>query len=58
MATVLRKMVDFISRYPTKRVAFTGGTLERTRLYRIIIPKLIEKVGISCVEGILFNGEI
>jgi len=40
MATVIRTMVDFFEKYPTKKIAFSGSTPERTRLYRIVINKL------------------
>ena len=57
MATVVQTMNDFFAKYPSKKIAFTGSTPDRTRLYRIVINKLIQKNGhVFCIEGITNNG--
>jgi hypothetical protein len=58
MATVVHTILDFFKRHPTKKIAFTGSTPERTRLYRIVISKLIEEVDFLKVEGILSDRKI
>ena len=58
MATIAKTMFDFFATYPTKKIAFSGSTPERTRLYRIVISKLIKEVDSFIVEGLSLNGEI
>jgi isocitrate dehydrogenase kinase/phosphatase len=58
MATVLRTLMDFFNRYPNKKVAFTGSTPQRLRLYRVVISKLLEEINIFKVEGILEDRSI
>jgi hypothetical protein len=58
MATIAKTMLDFFATYPTKKIAFSGSTPERTRLYRIVISKLIKEVDSFTVEGLSLNGEI
>jgi hypothetical protein len=58
MATVVHSILDFFKRYPTKKIAFIGSTSERTRLYRIVISKLIEEVEFLKVEGLLSDRKI
>lgn len=58
MATVLRTMLDFFAKYPTKRIAFTGSEPKRTRLYRMVISKISSQLDFLKVEAISLNGEI
>jgi hypothetical protein len=58
MVTITRTMFDFFATYPTKKIAFSGSTPERTRLYRIVISKLIKEVSSFTVEGLSLDGEI
>jgi hypothetical protein len=58
MATIVRTMFDFFATYPTKKIAFSGSTPERTRLYRIVISKLVKEVHSFTVEGLSINGAI
>lgn len=44
MATVIRTILVFFEKYPEKKVYIEGSTPERTRLYRIIIAKEINKI--------------
>ena len=58
MATVLRTMLDFFAKYPTKRIAFTGSEPKRTRLYRMVISKISSQLDFFKVEAVTLNGEI
>ena len=58
MATVLRTMLDFFAKYPTKSIAFTGSEPKRTRLYRIIISKISSQLDFLKVKAISLDGEI
>lgn len=42
LATVFRTMEIFFKNYPDFGIAFSGSTLERTRLYRIAITRELE----------------
>lgn len=44
MATVIRTILIFFEKNPEKKVYIEGSTPERTRLYRIIIAKEINKI--------------
>lgn len=44
MATVIRTLLRFFEKYPTKMVYIEGSTLERTRLYQIIIAREISEI--------------
>ncbi|MFN3849876.1 MAG: DUF6934 family protein [Spirosomataceae bacterium] len=44
MATVIRTMLRFFEKYPTKMVYVEGSTAERTRLYRIIISRELSEI--------------
>ena len=44
MATVAQILLVFFDRYPTAMVAFTGSTLQRTRLYRIILARELKQI--------------
>ena len=44
MATVIRTILVFFEKYPEKKVYIEGSTPERTRLYRIIIAKEINRI--------------
>jgi isocitrate dehydrogenase kinase/phosphatase len=57
MATVMSTMNDFFCQYPNKKIAFTGSTINRTRLYRIVINKLSQQSeSVFYIEGITENG--
>lgn len=58
MATVVHTILDFFKQYPNKKIAFTGSTPERTRLYRIVISKLGEEFEYLRVDGILSDRKI
>jgi hypothetical protein len=44
MATVIKCILIFLENNPNANVVFTGSTAVRTRLYKIIINKLFDKV--------------
>lgn len=44
MATVIRTVLRFFERHPTKLVYIEGSTAERTRLYRIVISREISEI--------------
>ena len=44
LATVIQTIQTFLGHYPHAKIAFSGGTPKRTRLYSIILNKEIEKV--------------
>lgn len=44
MATVIRTLLRFFEKYPTKMVYIEGSTAERTRLYRIIISRELSAI--------------
>ncbi|WP_428655441.1 DUF6934 family protein [Runella sp.] len=43
LSTVLHTIFDFFAAYPNSKIIFTGSTQERTRLYRIVIGKLLRE---------------
>ena len=45
LATVIQTILAFLSHNPNAKIAFSGSTTHRTRLYSIILTKEIEKVG-------------
>lgn len=47
LATVVQTIQIFLLRYPNAKIAFSGSTPKRTRLYGIILNKEIEKVKAS-----------
>jgi hypothetical protein len=47
LATVIRTIHLFFEQYPHKMIYFRGSTTSRTRLYRAIISKHIEKLKLS-----------
>lgn len=49
LATVIRTVFDFFELYPNSKIIFTGSTEERTRLYRIVIGKLIRETSLKFV---------
>jgi hypothetical protein len=54
MATVIRTLLRFFEKYPTKMVYIEGSTDERTRLYRIIISRELSEIEqIFTVYGVL-----
>lgn len=54
MATVIRTMLRFFEKYPTKMVYVEGSTSERTRLYRIIISRELSEIEkIFTIYGLL-----
>ncbi|MFY7734415.1 MAG: DUF6934 family protein [Bacteroidia bacterium] len=54
MATVIRTMLRFFEKYPTKMVSVEGSTAERTRLYRIIISRELSEIEkIFTIYGLL-----
>ena len=54
MATVVQTLLHFFEKYPTKMIYVEGSTVERTRLYRIIISReLTEIEEIFTIYGIL-----
>lgn len=44
MATVAQTLLAFFRRHPRAKVAFTGSTSARTRLYQIILARELQKV--------------
>lgn len=44
MATVIRTVLRFFEKYPTKMLYIEGSTAERTRLYRIIISRELSEI--------------
>lgn len=53
MATVIQTLLRFFEKYPTKMIYVEGSTVERTRLYRIIISReLTEIEEIFAIYGI------
>ncbi len=44
MATVIKCILIFLENYSSSRIVFSGSTEIRTRLYRIIIAKLLDKI--------------
>lgn len=57
MATVIRTMLRFFEKYPTKMVYVEGSTAERTRLYRIIISRELSEIEkIFTIYGLLGSG--
>ncbi len=58
LATVIKIIDDFLNKFPDKIVSFKGSDERRTRLYRIIISKEIDKIKEEfLVLGLLENGE-
>jgi len=57
MATVAQTMLVFLQHYPGARVAFSGSTPARTRLYQIILAREQQAVAASLViSGVRDNG--
>ena len=58
LATVIKIVEDFLNKFPEKIVTFKGSDNRRTRLYRIVISKEIDKIQEKfIVLGLLENGE-
>ncbi|MER0442874.1 hypothetical protein [Emticicia sp. W12TSBA100-4] len=54
VATVIRTMLRFFEKYPTKMIYVEGSTAERTRLYRIIISRELSEIEkIFTIYGLL-----
>ncbi len=57
ISTVVQTMFLFFEKYPNKRVVFSGSNEIRTRLYRSIISKFIEKAELYfIIEGFKTDG--
>ncbi len=55
---MIKIIEDFLSKFPEKIVAFKGSDDRRTRLYRIVISKEIDKLKERfIILGLLENGE-
>ena len=59
MATVIKCIVIFLENHLSSKIVFSGSTEIRTRLYRIIINKLLDKIrdkfeieGFSDIHGL------
>lgn len=58
LATVIKIIEKFLNKFPEKIVTFKGSDDRRTRLYRIVISKEIDKIKERfMVLGLLENGE-
>lgn len=58
LATVIKIIEEFLNKFPEKIVTFKGSDDRRTRLYRIVISKEIDKIKERfMVLGLLENGE-
>ena len=49
MATIAQTLLVFFQHYPTAKVAFTGSTTARTRLYQIILARESHAVAVDFV---------
>ncbi len=57
LSTVIKTLLEFFVKNPDKTVFFTGSTLSRTRLYRVIIGKLMNNVELYYeISGMLDDG--
>ena len=57
LMTVVKTMFLFFERYPDKKIVFGGSTESRSRLYRQIITRFIEKVELYFdIEGFTTDG--
>ncbi len=57
LMTVVKTMFLFFENYPDKKIVFGGSTESRSRLYRQIITKFIEKAELYFdIEGFKTNG--
>jgi hypothetical protein len=58
LATVIKIVEEFLNKFPEKIVTFKGSDNRRTRLYRIVISKEIDKIQEKfIVLGLLEDGE-
>lgn len=59
LATIASIVFEFASLYPDRTVLFTGSTLERTRLYRIVLTVNYEELDADFdIQGLLNDGTI
>ncbi|MCY7410613.1 MAG: hypothetical protein LH473_10090 [Chitinophagales bacterium] len=59
LATIASIVFEFASRYPERTVLFTGSTLERTRLFRIVLTVNYEELDADFdIQGLLYDGTI
>lgn len=57
LMTVVKTMFLFFERYPDKKIVFGGSTESRSRLYRQIIARFIEKAELYFdIEGFITDG--
>ena len=58
MATVAQTLLVFFRTYPSAKVAFTGSTPARTRLYQIILAREIQAVATDFVLSGVKNNNL
>lgn len=59
ITTVIYTIFDYLNYYPEKKVYFKGSTPSRTRLYRVAIAKMIDKIEpIYQVYGLISDSEM
>jgi hypothetical protein len=57
LATVLTTMIDFLNRYPERKIYLAGNTASRTRLYQITINKVLNEAKIDLTVLGYYEGQ-